>query len=120
MIRPLDMQTAFHALPEIAQSRGAEQAGALYRQVHELSRAYQENLERHERLVQVENRPETVFHPVEPRREDSGASRDRNRRSQRRAREELSSEKLYAPRGSSLFKIAYTRENSGVNLDIVA
>ena len=72
MIQPLDMQVAYNAIPEIAKNTSVEQAGIIYRQVEEMGRSRQENLNRQEKLVEVKARPEAVFHPVEPKQEGRG------------------------------------------------
>ena len=79
MLRPLDMQVAFHALPEQAKSQSAEMAGTLYRQMQDMGRAREENLMRPSQVMQNQ----AAFESQNPvvRREDArhqGSGRSRN------------------------------------------
>ena len=123
MIRPLDMQVAFNAMPEVARQAGGEQAGLVYRQVQDLGRAREENLVRHERVNHTETAGETVFRPVHSRFEEGSSGHGANKRDpeERRRSYEREREALpYAPSGRRVFSRALDEEAAGLSLDLSA
>ena len=89
MLRPLDMQVAFHALPEQARTQSAETAGTVYRQMQDMGRARQENLVRPSQVMQNQAAMESQNPAV--RRED--ARYQGNRRTENKSeKRELDSE----------------------------
>ena len=123
MIRPLDMQVAFNAVPEVARQAGGEQAGALYRQVQDLGRAREENLVRHEKVNQAERTMETVFRPVHSRYEEGSSGQDTGRRNTEDRRRDFEQKRQalpYAPAGRAVFVRAVYEEVAGLSLDLTA
>ncbi len=118
MIRPLDMQVAMHALPEIAKQTSADAAGVLYKQVQELGRARQEQLRGQERIEQTREGTDANFRGVE-----SGANPPIGRKREGlsdRERRESQRDRPYMSGGIRLFQRAVMEEGAGHNLDIVA
>ncbi len=123
MIRPLDMQVAFNAVPEVARQTGLEQAAVVYRQVQDLGRAREENLVRHERVQQAEGRADVVFRPVQSHYQEGRSGQRFDRRSEEERREAFSRERRilpYVPAGRTAFARALHEEASGLALDLTA
>ena len=90
MLRPLDMQVAFHALPEQARTQASETAGTVYRQMQDMGRARDENLVRPSQVMQNQAAMESQNQAVP--REDAryeGGRGNRNRTESRSEKREL-------------------------------
>ncbi len=96
MIRPLDIQTAFNALPEIGRLNFADQASTMYRQVQELGHARMENLIRPERVQEAASRSAVVFPPINQLDEKV---RWREKKNQEKTERKQQLRELYAPAG---------------------
>lgn len=63
MVRPLDMQVNFHAVPEFARMTAENQAAMVYRFVHNLVDAKDETIRRGERVSNTEEQKESGLKP---------------------------------------------------------
>ncbi len=122
MLRPIDMQTAFQALPELARTASSEQAGLLYRTVQELGQARMENLLRQGRVESAQAAQAQVFRPIN--REDEEGKRHRNssarESSDREKRLASREQQLYGVAMRHIFRRATLEEGAGRNLDLSA
>jgi len=110
MIRTVDLQVAYNAIPDHARQNFAEQASLVYRQMQNLAGAREENLIRPERVAEVVSRSGLVFQatnsPAEPKKvHDSNRSETR----------------LYSPEGTKKSDGLFAEEEAkGHFLDISA
>lgn len=120
MIRPLDMQVAFNAIPEFAKQTGGEQAGALYRQVQDSNRARDENLLRPEKITETQHGSDAVFRPIQPRQDQPGRGGSRSGSRDRSESSAPREQQVYGPRGARSFARAMYEEGAGLQLDLSA
>lgn len=120
MISPLEMQVAFSAIPDFTRQATAEQAGAAYRQMQDMGKALRENLARQERVSETLSRTGVVFHPVEPKYEESRMMRQARHHEEKERRGEDEEERIYAPEGLEPFRHARLEEVAGAYLDLIA
>ena len=123
MLRPIDMQVAFQAMPDVARSTSVEQAGLLYRNVAELGQARAENMVRQGRVETNQAAQATVFRPVNREEQEDkrhrGSGRDGGFR-EREKRLDSTERQLYGVSMRHIFSRARYEEASWRNLDLSA
>ncbi len=98
MIRPLDMQVNFNAVPEVARQTTSHDASIQYKQVAALGQARVENLARPESVVEVAGRSASQFRTIQNDENRVFASRRPRGSRDEKADEPL---RLYEPVGYS-------------------
>lgn len=123
MLRPIDMQVQFQAMPDIARSASAEQAGASYRTVAELGQARMENMLRQGRVETTAQAQPQAFRAINREEQEDKRNRDQSRSAAAGAREKKlasTESQLYGVAGMRLFRRAFREEGAGRNLDLSA
>lgn len=117
MIRPLDMQVNFNAVPEVARQTTSHDASIQYKQVAALGQARVENLARPESVVEVAGRSTAQFRTIQ-----NDETRTFTTRRSRSVREEKNEEplRLYEPVGYSRRVGRRSDLPSGTMFDAVA
>ncbi|MCB1165499.1 MAG: hypothetical protein KDK37_08235 [Leptospiraceae bacterium] len=82
MLKPLDMQVAFHALPEYARTQSEEIGATAYKQVQDLGRARDETIQAASRVMQNQAPLESQNPAV--RRDEARQTSSARSRSQKR------------------------------------
>ena len=124
MLRPIDMQVQFQAMPDVARSASTVQAGLNYRTVAELGQARLENLLRQGRVENTAQVQAQAFRPIN--REEQEDKRNRNSASQASAESkekklDSSESQMYGVAGMRhIFRRAFQEEGAGGNLDLSA
>ncbi len=118
MIRPLEMQAAFQAIPEMAYQVNQAHAAQTYRQVQDLGRARQENLRKPEQPQPAAAGEGAVFRPVENPGEAPQRRTEMREQARRRMEELRERGQVYTPGGMRRSPRPWLEDELGLVLDL--
>ncbi|MBX7058201.1 MAG: hypothetical protein K1X75_09045 [Leptospirales bacterium] len=119
MIRPLELQAAFQAIPEQAARVNQEQAAIVYRQIQEFTRARSDSLQKPVQAQPAARRDDAAFQMVTNPGEEPPRRGELREQARRRFDEIRKEGRTYGPGGMIRSRFAVLEDELGLALDFL-